>query len=361
MNTGNHFLTNISGNPLSLQSGLKRKKIESSMSRLYLNVGKEEQIRIVGELWQKIGLTSREMAKRLGWNRSSFFFYKDGTYRIPYNRLIDLCNLAGVDVSDRSLKFIEINNQPKGEKLDLSKVDEPIFQALKPVEWQKVVAVGVLTDGSLCRRKSDGKYMLRFSSSDKNLHAFFQKLVLVAFNEGPSGFGKTKDQNMWITSYQRSPKNPMIQKLLSFSATYSTKEDTKPFLNFLLDERNEVKIQALRFAMSCDGSVSIKKRSNGVKGYELKLACAHPALNAQWQALFHGIGLDMNMCRDKNVFSGIQGISSGKKESFQRFAEMGGFLPTNVKVTNGNYIGMEKNEVLKAIVERDVESLTKPF
>ena len=319
------------------------------MENIYLDIGKEEQGRILKELWQKSGLTSRELAEATKWNRSLLFAYKLGRYRMPYKFLLKLCALAKVDVNDYSLKFVEINNQPKWPKLDLSGVDETIFQALNPEEWQKVVAAGVLTDGYL-QYRLDGKYMLSFASSDKNLHGFFQKLVLVAFNEGPSSFLKTRDQNLWITYYGRGPNNPMIQKLLSFSKTYCTDKGREPSLDFLLNEREEVKTQALRFAMSCDGSVSIKKATNNRKSFALRLACAHPELNLQWQKLFQDIGISMNIDRDKANWSGIHGLSNGRKESFKRFFEIGGFLPTNVKVTNGNFIGMEKNEVLERIL-----------
>ena len=328
----------------------KGERRKSNMENLYLDVGKERQEQIVRELCQRIGLTSRELATALHWGRSSLFTYLNGRHRMPYRCLIQLCKLAKVDVNKYSLKFIEINNKPKWEPLDLSCVgEEDFFQTLNSEDWQKVAAVGFLTDGNCRLKKSEDKYMLSFASCDKTMHAFFQKLVLVAFNENRSSFLKEKHKNLWMTYYQRSVNNPMVRKLFHFSKTYHTGQPDNPSLDFLLNEREEVKIQALRFAMSCEGSVSIKNAKRG-KTFALRLACAHPKLVVQWQRLFHDIGIYMNIDMDKATWSGVHGLASARKASFQSFAEIGGFLPTNTKVTNGNFIGFEKNEVLQKIL-----------
>ena len=321
------------------------------MRQLYLDIDRDKQRVIMRELLQKINLSSRKLAATLGWNRSSLFLYREGKHRIPYNRLMDLCRLANVDVNNYDLNFVVIQRQT-GKNLDLSGVDESQFQALTSEEWQKVVAVGFLTDGLVYYRKWDNQYMLEFFSSDKNLHAFFQNLVLFSFNERPSAFLKRKNKNLWITYYHRSVNNQMMKKLLSFTKTYSTTKGRCPSLDFILNARMEVKIQAIRFAMSCDGSVSIR-RNNG--GYSLRLACAHPKLDSDWQKVFSDVGISTCIDRDKRTWSGIHGLTTSCKESFRRFAEIGGFLPENVKVTNGNFVGFQKNSVLKTILEqRDI-------
>ncbi|MDO8625055.1 MAG: hypothetical protein Q7R47_03155, partial [Candidatus Diapherotrites archaeon] len=145
-------------------------------------------------------------------------------------------------------------------------------------------------------------------------------------------------------------KNPMVQKLLSFTPMYRTNRGSTPSLDFLLTQRDELKIQAIRFAMSCEGSVSIKRKKKTGFRYALRLACTHPALVPIWQKLFQDIGLKMYLDMDKDTWSGIHGITTGHKEAFRRFAQLGGFLPENVKVTNGKNIGLEKNEVLRKIL-----------
>jgi len=234
------------------------------------------------------------------------------------------------------------------------------MEKLTPEEWQKVVAIGLLTDGDIYYRKWDNKHMIRFYSTDTNMHEFFQKIVLLAFGENRSAFLSRKQDKELTTFYQRGTKNPMIVKLFSFSKDYKTKKGSEPSLNFLLNERQEVKIQAIRFAMSCDGSVSIK-RSPSNRCYALKLACAHPELMLQWQKIFDDVGIEMRISRDRATWSGIQGLETGNKKSFQRFAEMGGFLPENVKVTNGNFVGCQKNDVLKRILEERKITLANGF
>lgn len=220
-------------------------------------------------------------------------------------------------------------------------------------ELQKVVAVGLYTDGYVYHRKWDNKYMLSFSSSDPNLHAYFQKLVFLAFGESPSAFIKVKGKNLWVTYYQRGSQNQMVLALFKLSPTFSTKKGNEPSLEFLFNEREDVKIQALRFGMSCDGSVSIK--TNGKenwKCYSLRLACANPKLNLEFQKLFADIGITMRIDRDKKTWSGIHGLATGRKSDIFRFWEIGGFAPENVKVTNGKLIGLTKNEVLDRIIQR---------
>lgn len=222
--------------------------------------------------------------------------------------------------------------------------------SLSKEELQKVVAVGFLTDGNIYYRKFNNTYSLTFYSCDQNMHDYFQRIVHLAFDEKRSAYMKRKKIDLWTTDYSRGVKNPMIKTLLDFSSTYCTTKRYNPSLNFLLNERDEVKIQAIRFAMSCDGSVSIKRSKSGARGFALRLACAHPKLVLEFQKIFRDIGINTHIDRDKYIWSGIHGLCTGAKDSFRRFAEIGGFLPENVKVTNGRYIGYEKNEVLSKIL-----------
>lgn len=225
---------------------------------------------------------------------------------------------------------------------------------LSKEELQKVVAVGLYTDGSVYHRKWDNKYMLSFSSTDQNLHNYFQKLVFLAFEESPSAFLKVKSKNLWLTCYQRGANNPMIKSLFALTPTFTTKKGFEPSLNFLFNEREEVKAHALRFAMSCDGSVSIKsvRPSKPWKSYALRLACANPKLNEEFQKLFADVGISMRIDRDKNTWSGIHGLATSRKADFHRFWQMGGFAPENVKVTNGKLVGFTKNEILDQIIQK---------
>ena len=339
----------ITGN-LEYPKKFKSEKRKFCMDNLYLDVGKERQGQIFRELKQKSGLSWSKLAKFLGCSQSIIKFYQRGKHRMSYSCLLKLCQLVDANADDYAVKLVRIDNKPKREPLDLSCVSETDFcQTLKPEDWQKVVAVGFLTDGYLQCRKVDGNYMLSFASCDKTLHAFFQKLVSLAFNESRSSFLKHKRDNLWMTYYHRSVNNHMVKKLFHFSKTYHIGQPYNPSLDFLLNERKEVKVQAVRFAMSCEGSVSIKNKKRG-KGFAFRLACAHPKLVLQWQRLFQDIGIYMNIDMDKETWSGIHGLASGRKASFQRFAEIGGFLPINVKVTNGNFIGLKKNVVLQKIL-----------
>ena len=45
----------------------------------------------------------------------------------------------------------------------------------------------------------------------------------------------------------------------------------------------------------------------------------------------------------------------------KKFAEIGGFLPKNVKVTNGKLVGMLKNEVINMALGMQQFNFTKPL
>jgi len=230
--------------------------------------------------------------------------------------------------------------------------------ALSTEESQKLAAIGFMTDGNIYYRKFENKYLLRFFSCDQAMHDYFQNLIRFAFNENPSAFTKHKSKKLWTTEYHRGVNNQMVRTLLSFSDDYCTSKWHFPSLQFLFDEKEELKIKALRFAMSCDGSVSIKKGRSG-KSFSLRLACANPGLIADFQKMFQDIGICMKIDRDKSTWSGFHGLCSTANDSFIRFDKIRGFLPEDVKVTNGKFVGLRKNKVLKNIISQ-IKHKTKP-
>ena len=321
------------------------------MNNLYLDVGKEKQAEILNELTAEIGLSSRKLAKKIGFNRSLFFHYRSGRHRMSYNYLKKLCEVAGKNVKDYKINLIEINNKRKCEKIDLPFLNEnQMRELLSPEKWQKIVAVGLLTDGCVLPRKSDKRYHVRFFSCDFTLHRCFKTMIKIAFEENQTSFIKGKQNSVWILDYQKSKNSKMMKNLLAFTKSYTCKANCKPSLKFLFDENLETKKIAVRFAMSTDGSVSIKRNKHKKRiDFSLRLACAHPDLVLQWKKIFNDIGLDMRIDLDTAIFSGIHGLTTSKKINFLRLNELGGFFPDNVKVTNGKCIGLMKNQVLDFI------------
>ncbi len=318
---------------------------------LYLDVEKERQAEILNELREEIGLSSRKLAKKLGFNRSLLFHYRSGRHRMSYNYLKKLCKVAGKNVKEYKVNLIEINNKRKCEKIDLPLVNEnEMKELLSPEDWQKIVAVGLLTDGYVALRKRDKRYNVRFFSCDTRLLSCFRTMIKIAFEESYTSLTKGGHNRVWLLDYQKGKNSEMMKKLLSFSKTYCTNSGAEPSLDFLLKEKMKTKIMAIRFAMSADGSVSIKQSGNRVS-FALRLACAHPDLVWQWKNLFADIGIDIRIDKDKAIYSGIHGLATSKKSSFSRFNEIGGFFPENVKVTNGKFIGLEKNQVLNFICD----------
>ena len=126
------------------------------MSALYLDAGKEAQRCILLDLKQKSGLTWCEIAKLFGVNRSMVFFYYDGTCRMPYSSFIKLCEKAGLNASDYSLKLVEINNKPKS--VNMPEMDESLAEFLGALYGDGCLTTNycvVLT----CDAISDRKYV----------------------------------------------------------------------------------------------------------------------------------------------------------------------------------------------------------
>ncbi|PIU21438.1 MAG: hypothetical protein COT15_02320 [Candidatus Diapherotrites archaeon CG08_land_8_20_14_0_20_34_12] len=83
------------------------------MSAYYLNIEKEQQKQILGNLKEKLGFSWAQLAKSIGVSRGMIFLYNRGKNRIPYLSLIKLCEIAKLDLTNYSLKIIDINNKTK--------------------------------------------------------------------------------------------------------------------------------------------------------------------------------------------------------------------------------------------------------
>lgn len=225
---------------------------------------------------------------------------------------------------------------------------------IKKEDYQKLVAVGLLTDGMFSKRSCRNTYVIEFYSNDMTLHESFQSFMKLGFErEKTSYFRKDVYKRVIVTAYELSPKSDIIKTLKELSPEYITKwnSDPQPNLNFLLKCKKELKELAVRFAMSCDGCVSVAHMKTGKIIPSIKFACAHPTMVREWRGLFKDIGISTSIDIDNANWSNIHGIRSTKEESISNFMKMGGFYPTSIKVQGGNYSGLSKNKVLTGICE----------
>ncbi|MBW2980785.1 hypothetical protein KY360_05200 [Candidatus Woesearchaeota archaeon] len=226
-------------------------------------------------------------------------------------------------------------------------------------DYQKLVAVGILTDGSFRIKKCRNTQLIEFYSNDSLLHLTFQECMRKGFGrDNTSYFHRDKNRyrsngSLIITGYELSKKDNIVKVLKELSPTYKTKENSnpQPSIRFLLSQKDEVKELAVRFAMSCDGCVSVAHLKSGKIQASLKFACAHPILVYEWKKLFSDVGINTCLDKDRANWSNIHGLISSKKRSIMRLQEIGGFYPRPIKVQNGNYKGLHKNQVLNGICE----------
>ncbi|MDO8427802.1 MAG: LAGLIDADG family homing endonuclease [Candidatus Diapherotrites archaeon] len=78
------------------------------MDNSYLNIGKEEQHKLLQTIKQNIGMTWTQISEFLEVNRSTVLFYNSGTIKIPQNNLLKLIQKANITVNLNKLKFVTL-------------------------------------------------------------------------------------------------------------------------------------------------------------------------------------------------------------------------------------------------------------
>ena len=61
--------------------------------------------------------------------------------------------------------------------------------------------------------------------------------------------------------------------------------------------------------------------------------------------------IDMNISNDKNVWSGIHGLTTDKKENLKKFLKLGGFVPKCKAYKSKKFHLWEKNKILNYILD----------
>jgi hypothetical protein len=218
--------------------------------------------------------------------------------------------------------------QNEGKRMEV----ENQFGQLSPDECRKLAAVMLLTDGCVKRRSNRNAYQIVYYGKDAILHQIFKLLIVKGLGGKPSSFMQPAKRS-YQTVFERGLKSQCTNAIFSLTPSFKTspgRQDKKeyatmqsPTIKFLFTESLRVKILAFRLAMSADGNVAII--NNGSK-FRLRLGCAHPALVKEWKTLAEKLGISMNLARDKNTWSGIQGLNTDRKKNLLKFSGYGGFI-----------------------------------
>lgn len=226
-------------------------------------------------------------------------------------------------------------------------------------KFDKLAAVFLLTDGCLNKGK------IQLICTDKILQNYFLYLFKARFNLKPT-------TNSYMVNGKESSiySNSVAKELRRLTPTYNTypKDKTKekyykgpqPTLKFLKNENERILYEAIRVAMSCEGSI-FPDFQGLTLGAHLQFACSHPELLNQWKTLFSKIGITSFILRSNKTWSGVKGLGIKNMKSIRRFIEIGGFIE-GVRITGKSkyYKGIEKNKMLKLLVEMREHSFYFP-
>jgi hypothetical protein len=230
--------------------------------------------------------------------------------------------------------------------------------------FPQLIAIMLLTDGGAGYRQGNRPY-ITFTNKAQSLHNIFADLNHYHYNQPPSAYykpywSKPKKQGSkaYYTTYNRKEDTEtMLQDLYKLSPTFRTepkhgqtweeynKEEPQPTLRFLLYTQypEELRVFALRLAMSTEGSISPAFRSGTRFPYpHLLFSCKHPILKVQWRKFFKTFGIHFEPT--------IEQLETHQLQISERFLELGGFLDGIPVQENSYYFGLERNDVLQAIM-----------
>ena len=230
--------------------------------------------------------------------------------------------------------------------------------------FRHLIALLLLTDGAAGYRKNRGPY-ITFTNKAEKLHQIFVDLIFYMFKQQPSAYfkpywskaGKKGSQAFYTTYNRRDDTEIILQNLFELSPTYRTKprrgqtweqylrERIHPTLESLIkiELPKQLKIFSLQLAMSTEGSISPMFRPDARFPYpHLLFSCKHPKLQIQWRSFFKKFNIHFEPTREQ--------LESGKLKISLRFLELGGFLDGIPVQKNSHYYGLERNDVLQAIL-----------
>jgi hypothetical protein len=222
----------------------------------------------------------------------------------------------------------------------------------------------LLTDGNAGYRQGTRPY-ITFTNKAESLHEIFADLIYYYYNQPPSAYfepywSKPNKQGSkaYYTTYNRIEDTEiMLQDLYKLSPTFRTKprrrqtweeynkEKIQPTLQFLLETEypKKLRVFTLRLSMSTEGAISPAFRSDARFPYpHLLFSCKHPTLKTEWRQYFKTFDIHFKPT--------IEQLETHQLKISERFLELGGFLDGIPVQENSYYYGLERNDVLQAIM-----------
>jgi len=222
------------------------------------------------------------------------------------------------------------------------------------------IATMLLTDGHMCLKKNC--YEIGYASKNNyELNKIFIELVKLWNNEIVIS-EYIKNSGTIINYFHLPLQNELIKISPSYKKSPSKNQTSEeylrspqPSLKFLKRLNDIYKILCIRIALSNEGGISVttKMNKNQIKlSSRLFLSCAHPKLNSEWKSILKDVGLNFNISKSKQTWSGVYGLYTAKKDNIKFFKELGGFIEgVKIKQNSKYYGGVEKNKLLKICLQ----------
>ncbi len=268
--------------------------------------------------------------------------------------LLDLCGEASASGTPLALSLMPMSyivlvaglaNYSKGY------VAKVIGNGAKIKDLKRLLLGAVIAGGSVY--SSEGKYCVRFYGKDAALHNIFSELSYAVYHVRPQTV-KIVSRSTYMTQlYSKTA----INELREFSPEFNIRNGGVPSIQFILEGKPQVRLEAARLTMSISGWINCGFQSGdgGVSAYpRLGLGAVNPAsLNEEYEELMDGAGVWMD-CHNDRRYPGTGYLASCNLKALSRFAEIGGFIDGST-VKRGAFAGISKNGLLMALTTEKVK------
>lgn len=223
------------------------------------------------------------------------------------------------------------------------------------VDLKRAVIIPCLqSDGAIikCMRH----YLICLFGYNRVLHDCFVDAMYYEYNELPS----TYFARCYQTAYFRKPEiRYEIMNLAGNTKTSPARGQTieeylkeaQPHINYLINASKTEQQISLRIWASTEGSISVHRTRKNIYPF-LMIACAHPHLATQLQQIARRFKINFYIRRQKDQWSGIDGLATSAISSCINFLKLGGFIKgVKIGATSKYHEGIDKDVLLLGILE----------
>lgn len=217
-------------------------------------------------------------------------------------------------------------------------------------ELKKLLATMLLTRGTVYVNTSTHKYAVRYYGRSLVLHKIFCALLNRVYKVEVEP-ARWRIGNSYVTQVYR---REVVEDMLALSPTYTCRNrgEPSPSAAFLLESESETLKTAIRLAASSSGSIGyIIEKCNGgfvVRPFFTLGHLSPPRLLLTYQQALARLGLETHMVYDRRF--GERGfLRSRSWKTLENLAKIGGYIQ-GVKIGSGSREGLEKNQVLQALL-----------